>query len=67
LREICSLGGDAETLFSRAIDRMGLSGRAHDRILRVARTIADLTGEAKIATQHVAEALNYRRAAAVDR
>lgn len=67
LREVCSLGGDAEALFSRAIDRMGLSGRAHDRILRVARTIADLTGEAKIATQHVAEALNYRRAAAVDR
>ncbi len=67
LREVCSLGGDAEMLFSRAIDRMGLSGRAHDRVLRVARTIADLAGEAKIATQHVAEALNYRRAAAIDR
>ncbi len=62
LREVCALGGDAETLFSRAIDRMGLSGRAHDRVLRVARTVADLAGEEKIAIEHVAEALNYRRA-----
>lgn len=67
LRAACSLGGDAETLFSQAIDRMGLSGRAHDRVLRVARTIADLAGEEEIATQHVAEALNYRRATAIDR
>jgi magnesium chelatase family protein len=62
LRATCALGGEAEVLFSRAIDRMGLSGRAHDRVLRVARTIADLAGEEEIATQHVAEALNYRRA-----
>jgi magnesium chelatase family protein len=62
LREACALGGDAEALFSRAIDRMGLSGRAHDRVLRVARTIADLAGEEEIATEHVAEAPNYRRA-----
>lgn len=67
LREVCALGGDAEALFSRAIDRMGLSGRAHDRILRVARTIGDLAGEAEITVKHVAEALNYRRVAAVDR
>ena len=67
LRATCALGGDAETLFSRAIDRMGLSGRAHDRVLRVARTIADLADEEEIATQHVAEALNYRRATALDR
>ncbi|MDQ3636794.1 MAG: YifB family Mg chelatase-like AAA ATPase, partial [Actinomycetota bacterium] len=67
LRAACVLGGDAEMLFSRAIDRMGLSGRAHDRVLRVARTIADLAGEEDIAVEHVAEALNYRRAAAVDR
>ena len=46
---------------------MGLSGRAHDRILRVARTVADLAGEEEISLEHVAEALNYRRAAAVDR
>jgi magnesium chelatase family protein len=66
LRATCALGGDAEILFSRAIDRMGLSGRAHDRVLRVARTIADLAGEEDIAVEHVAEALNYRRAVAVE-
>ncbi len=66
LRESCRLGGDAEALLSRAIDRMGLSGRAHDRVLRVARTVADLAGEGNIAAEHLAEALNYRRAA-VDR
>lgn len=67
LRSSCSLGGDAEALFSRAIDRMALSGRAHDRVLRVARTVADLAGEEEIAVEHVAEALNYRRATTVDR
>src|SRR5215211_3367369 len=61
LREVCALKGDAETLFSRAVDRMGLSGRGHDRVLRVARTVADLSGEEDIAAEHVAEALNYRR------
>jgi magnesium chelatase family protein len=66
LREHCALGADAEAIFSRAIDRMGLSGRAHDRILRVARTVADLSGEASIEAEHLAEALNYRRAAALD-
>lgn len=61
LRQVCSLGGEAETIFSQAIDRLGLSGRAHDRVLRVARTVADLSGEEKIAPEHLAEALNYRR------
>jgi magnesium chelatase family protein len=61
LREVCALRGDGEALFSRAIDRMGLSGRGHDRVLRVARTVADLRGEREIAVEHIAEALNYRR------
>lgn len=61
LREVCALGGDAEAVFSRAIDHMGLSGRAHDRILRVARTVADLAGKEEITLEHVGEALNYRR------
>jgi len=67
LREVCALGGDAETLFSRAVDRMGLSGRGHDRVLRVARTVADLAGEEEIGAEHVAEALNYRRSHLVGR
>ena len=62
LREVCGLRGEAERLFSRAIDRMALSGRGHDRVLRVARTVADLGGEEEIAVEHLAEALNYRRA-----
>jgi magnesium chelatase family protein len=67
LREVCALRGDAEVLFSRAVDRMGLSGRGHDRVLRVARTVADLAGEEEIAAQHVAEALNYRRSGLLGR
>ena len=62
LREACALGPEADALLSRAIDRMGLSGRAHDRVLRGARTVADLAGKAGIAAEHLAEALNYRRA-----
>ena len=61
LRAACGLNGDAEALFARAIDRMGLSGRGHDRVLRVARTVANLSGEEDIAVEHLAEALNYRR------
>ncbi len=67
LREVCALRGDPEALFSRAIDRMGLSGRGHDRVLRVARTVADLSGEEEIAVEHLAEALNYRRSRFVGR
>ena len=66
LREHAALRGAAEAIFSRAIDRMGLSERGHDRVLRVARTAADLAGEAEVGVEHLAEALNYRRAAAVE-
>jgi magnesium chelatase family protein len=66
LREMCALGADSEALLSRAIDRMGLSGRAHDRVLRVARTVADLAGAEDIAVEHLAESLNYRRSSLAD-
>ena len=67
LREVCALAGDAEVLFSRAVETLGLSGRGHDRVLRVARTVADLAGEEGIGAEHVAEALNYRRSHLVGR
>lgn len=66
LRESCALDADADLLFSRAIDRMGLSGRGHDRVLRVARTVADLSGDEGISAGHLAEALNYRSSGFVD-
>jgi len=51
---------EAAALLARAMDRIGLSARAHQRVLRVARTIADLEGAPSIGSPHVAEALRYR-------
>jgi magnesium chelatase family protein len=60
IRAHCELSSDAERLLERAMQQQGLSARAHDRILKVARTIADLGGEQDIAVKHIAEAIQYR-------
>jgi magnesium chelatase family protein len=58
----CRLDAHDQALLERAIDALQLSARAMHRILRVARTIADLAGSERIASAHLAEALGYRRA-----
>ena len=60
LREYCALSPACEELMHMAFDAMGLTARSYDRILRVARTIADLAGEENIAEEHIAEAIQYR-------
>lgn len=60
IREHCRLEREAETLLKSAMEEMGLSARAHDKILRVSRTIADLEGSPQITATHLSEAINYR-------
>jgi magnesium chelatase family protein len=60
MRRACELDASSRRLLLHAIERLGLSARAHDRILKVARTIADLAGVETIASSHVAEAVQYR-------
>ena len=60
IRKLCALDETGERTLEMAVRRMGLSARAHDRILKVARTIADLAGSESVAAKHVAEAVQYR-------
>ena len=60
LRRFCALDSEGEALMRAAFDTMPLSARSHDRILRVARTIADLEGAERIEAAHLAEAIQYR-------
>ena len=61
MRRFCQLDEKCAVLMKRAFDSLGLTARSYDRILRVARTIADLAGSESIQTQHIAEAIRYRR------
>ncbi len=60
IKQHCRLDAESTELLRQAMDQLGLSARAHDRILRVARTIADLEGSDTIRLPHVSEAINYR-------
>ena len=60
LSRFCALDAACRAVMKGAFDRMGLTARSYDRILRVARTIADLDGAGAVAVEHLAEALQYR-------
>jgi len=61
IRKYCELDEPAEMVLKNAMTEFGLSARAHDKICKVARTIADLAGEENINTEQIAEAVSYRR------
>ena len=60
VREFCQLDAQGDKMLSYAMDKMGLSARAYDRILKVARTIADLCDSPSIGVNHISEAISYR-------
>jgi magnesium chelatase family protein len=64
LRSVAQPNGDGVRLLSRAVDSLALTARAHDRVLRVARTLADLDARESISAEHIAEALQFRAATA---
>jgi magnesium chelatase family protein len=60
VREFCKIGEDATGIMESAVEKLGLSARAVDKVLKVARTIADLEGSDAIKAVHVAESVQYR-------
>ncbi len=60
LKKHCTLKGEAQDFLLQVFQRLGLSLRAYDRVLKVARTIADLAGEEEIGVRHLSEAVQYR-------
>jgi magnesium chelatase family protein len=60
IRRYCKLDPDSQSLMRSAMSQLQLSARAYHRVLKLSRTIADLAGENQIASQHLAEALQYR-------
>jgi len=60
VKEICKINEEGKSLLKTAMEKLGLSARAYDRILRVSRTIADLAKSKEIRTEHLAEAIQYR-------
>ena len=60
VREYCPINAEGDRILSYTMTKLGLSARAYDRVLKVARTIADLNGEKDIQPMHLMEALSYR-------
>lgn len=60
VRKVCQISEAGQTLLKTAMERLGLSARAYDRILKVARTIADLADSENVELEHLAESINYR-------
>jgi len=60
LRQICRIDDTGQILLKNAMEKLSLSARVYDRILKVARTISDLDGKVSILPEHLAEAIQYR-------